>query len=334
VSTQLETPRFLSPISESSFAGEDLAEKGGLRPLRALGIFGRNSNWTKDADKAEDKLPDWPDIETTASDLLGKSKDLRVLAHAAAAALRTDGWVSFLEIVATPAQWLKQNWDEVYPRIDDDAVAREQALNLLADRWAILAGVRRAPFARIDDRGYCLRDLDVAAGAESPELGARPVTKGEIEVAVRSMRSADLALLVSRLDTATRAIQEVTLLMEQKAQAAPALDPLSRLLDQLRKFLAPLAVSADAAANDAGAPTKSNGAVPAVPGSVQSRDDAVRMLEALADYFRRTEPSSPVPLLLDRARRMINQSFLDILSDLVPGSVDDAKKAAGVRDQS
>jgi len=97
---------------------------------------------------------------------------------------------------------------------------------------------------------------------------------------------------------------------------------------------APLAGSADAAANDAGAPAKGNGAVHAVPGSVQSRDDAVRMLEALADYFRRTEPSSPVPLLLDRARRMINQSFLDILSDLVPTSVDDAKKAAGVHNQS
>lgn len=333
MSTQPEAPRFSSPISESSFAGVDLAESGGLRPLRALNIFGRNSPWSKDAAKAEDKIPDWADIETTALDLLSQSKDLRVLAHAAAAALRNEGWIPFLDIVAAPAQWLKQDWDAVYPQIDEDGIARQQALNLLTDRWGILAGVRRAPFAKVDERGYCLRDLDVASGAEAPEAGATPVTKGEIEAAVRSMRSADLALLVSKLDAAARAIQEVTLVMEEKAQAAPALDPLSRLLDQLRKFLEPLAALSDAPGASTAA-AKGNGAAPvAVPGSIQSRDDAVRMLELIADYFRRTEPSSPVPLLLDRARRMVNQSFLDILSDLLPTSVDEAKKAAGVRDQ-
>lgn len=41
--------------------------------------------------------------------------------------------------------------------------------------------------------------------------------------------------------------------------------------------------------------------IPAANGRISSRDEAYRMLEAVAGYLERTEPHSPVPLLVRRA---------------------------------
>jgi type VI secretion system protein ImpA len=42
----------------------------------------------------------------------------------------------------------------------------------------------------------------------------------------------------------------------------------------------------------------------------------------LCDYYRQNEPSSPVPLLLKRARRLATKDFVDIMRDLVPEAMD------------
>jgi hypothetical protein len=58
------------------------------------------------------------------------------------------------------------------------------------------------------------------------------------------------------------------------------------------------------------------------PGQIASRADALRALEAVCDYFRRAEPSSPVPLLLERARRWIQMDFMENIRDLAPDALE------------
>jgi type VI secretion system protein ImpA len=41
-------------------------------------------------------------------------------------------------------------------------------------------------------------------------------------------------------------------------------------------------------------------------------------LDAICEYYSRTEPASPVPLLLKRARRLAEMSFLEIIGNLAP----------------
>ena len=68
-------------------------------------------------------------------------------------------------------------------------------------------------------------------------------------------------------------------------------------------------------------------------GAVMSRQDAVRALDAVADYFRRNEPSSPIPLLIERAKRLVAKDFLEVLADIAPDAVPVARSAGGLRDQ-
>ena len=59
-------------------------------------------------------------------------------------------------------------------------------------------------------------------------------------------------------------------------------------------------------------------------------EDAIRMIDKVCDYFERHEPSSPVPLLLNRAKRLISKDFLEILRDLTPDGVLQAESIGGV----
>ena len=52
--------------------------------------------------------------------------------------------------------------------------------------------------------------------------------------------------------------------------------------------------------------------------TIAGHEDVVRMLDRICDYYARNEPSSPVPLLLQRARRLVTKDFVGMVQDLVP----------------
>ena len=52
-----------------------------------------------------------------------------------------------------------------------------------------------------------------------------------------------------------------------------------------------------------------------------------------APTFGSNEPSSPVPLFLERAKRLVAKDFLEILADVAPEAITQAKLAGGIRDR-
>jgi type VI secretion system protein ImpA len=81
-----------------------------------------------------------------------------------------------------------------------------------------------------------------------------------------------------------------------------------------------------AAAAAGGTPTApAGGGGAAVGGPITSRDQAYRVLREVAQYLRRTEPHSPVAVLIDRAIRWGDMNFEKLFEDVV--------KDESVRDQ-
>jgi Uncharacterized protein conserved in bacteria len=70
-----------------------------------------------------------------------------------------------------------------------------------------------------------------------------------------------------------------------------------------------------------------------ISGVVKSRQDAIRALDAVALFFKRTEPSSPIPMFLERAKRLVSKDFLEVLADIAPDAVAQARAAGGLKDQ-
>jgi type VI secretion system protein ImpA len=74
--------------------------------------------------------------------------------------------------------------------------------------------------------------------------------------------------------------------------------------------------------SDAEAESSAVGPEPARPAiAAASRADAVSLLEQVSAFYRRAEPSSPIPLLTERARGLIERDFLTILKDVLPDLV-------------
>jgi type VI secretion system protein ImpA len=68
-----------------------------------------------------------------------------------------------------------------------------------------------------------------------------------------------------------------------------------------------------------GNPQASAARVPvAISGEIANRADVLKMLDKLIKYYREHEPSSPVPLLLERAKWLAPKSFIEIMEDLAP----------------
>jgi len=66
-------------------------------------------------------------------------------------------------------------------------------------------------------------------------------------------------------------------------------------------------------------------------GEIASRQDAIRAIDAIAAFFRKNEPSSPIPLLLDRAKRLVSKSFLEVLEDIAPDSLTQVRQLGGIK---
>jgi type VI secretion system protein ImpA len=59
------------------------------------------------------------------------------------------------------------------------------------------------------------------------------------------------------------------------------------------------------------------------PGRIENRDDVLRAIDAIGDYYQRREPSSPIPVALRRVRSWVSLDFMSILKDIAPNSVND-----------
>jgi type VI secretion system protein ImpA len=118
-------------------------------------------------------------------------------------------------------------------------------------------------------------------------------------------------------------------------EAAPSFDLLSTQLGKMDRVLRlQLAARPGAAIEGLADEAGGDGQVAAAgfSGAVRSRQDAIRALEAVAEFFRQHEPSSPVPMFCDRAKRLISLDFLEVLADIAPEAVAHARAAGGVKE--
>jgi type VI secretion system protein ImpA len=318
----------LQPVSADQPCGQNLEDTPLLASFDAFRLFGQATPL--------DPVPEWGEIRDSATEALQKSKDLRLLAHLAAALLRTDGLPAFAETLTTAAEWLGRYWDQVYPLVDEDAILRRSALNCFADQMAIVDGLRRTPLVDNRQHGrFSLRDFDVAAGQLPPAPGEARADDARINAAFATMPLDDLTRMQQSAAAGLAALQRIDTLMRDGGGpgAAPSFDGLSSQLGRIDRILrVQLAARPNGHGEAVAEPAAAAAAPLAAPGAIRSREDAIRALDAVAEFFRHSEPSSPIPLFLERAKRLVSKDFLEVLADIAPDALAQARAAGGLRD--
>jgi type VI secretion system protein ImpA len=64
---------------------------------------------------------------------------------------------------------------------------------------------------------------------------------------------------------------------------------------------------------------------------IHSREEVIFAIDGICKYFEKYEPSSPVPFLMQRAKKLLSMNFMEILQDLTPESVGQAENICGVK---
>ncbi|MCG8649475.1 MAG: hypothetical protein MI861_06565 [Pirellulales bacterium] len=173
----------------------------------------------------------------------------------------------------------------------------------------------------------------------------------EIEAALLSLSLADLRQNYETSQRAEAAVVEMVRFLEQTAgpgvwDASPLINQLSGCRDILKEQLRQRLSASDSVVTGVAAGSNSDAATDPLVTQwqhehvdqsitslnkvrVESRDEAAQVIAAATRYFEIHEPSSPVPLLLRRAKRLINQDFVDILRDLAPDALSQAQNLSG-----
>lgn len=327
--------QLLEPISPESPSGADLSFSPELDAISQARRFDDPSlaqgEWITDLKEA-----DWPFVVRRCVDLLQTtSKDLRLAVWLAEAAVKTDGLRGLGEALRTLAGLCQDYWDVgLYPESDgDDHDQRIGNLSWILARMPSL--LRETPITDGKQGRYSTIDFETARKAASssnggavtgPKLADLEAARRHNSAAFVDAFGADIALCMAALGE-LEAVADERLGTDSPGFSAArnALVDLQRMVPTGSQAVAAPEAGAPAlsalATEDAGEAYGVGSAAPVAPagppGTIQTRAQALAQLRAVAQFFRRTEPHSPVSYYADKAADAGEQNLHDWLKSVV-----------------
>ena len=288
--------------------------------------------------------PDYRKIEKAAATLMQESRDLRIVVIWTIARLANAGVNGLLEGLKLIAALSENMWDDLLPVPDDgDVQERISALTRLSPMPGSFDADRSVPRLLLEVPltdspqlgAYGLRDVN-----EAPEGSDASRT---IHAALRDTPEEEKALLLRDLEESLNLLKQIRDVYSAHNQGTPDFSILSDMLKQMQIFLrvqsdvatAPqqAAVSAESESGEKPAHESSmtqavskpqNSPVPSSAGldTQVGRAEMVQLMHQVSDWFRKNEPSSPVPYFLQRAIRSVGVSYIDLVADIDPSSME------------
>ena len=281
--------------------------------------------------------PDWPKVRDQAEALLRLSKDLRIAMHLVRALTRLDNIGGFVVGISFVSDLLERYWADLHPRLDaednNDPTLRLNALAPLEPPQGpgaaetLLRDLREAAVVPPSAQGkVALRDLLIADGKLPGATGGQAVAAIEAMLREAVDRDPSCAAVPAQ---AIAAVQRLRALVTEHvgSELAPDVGSIVEMLKPAAQRLARLAGLGEPSADGRAAGPAGLG------GEIRGREDVNRAIDAICAFMERTEPANPAPLLLRRAQRLLNKSFVELIADLAPDSVVQVKLIAGLKDE-
>jgi type VI secretion system protein ImpA len=285
----LNLEELLAPIGADRPAGDDLA-------------FSPEVDAVNRARQADDpsidqgawvttlKEADWKFVAKQCASLIAqRSKDLQLAVWLIEASAKTGGLRGLADGVFLLADLCERFWDTLYPALDDGVEQRIGNLSWIAARTPQL--ILEMPVT--EDGGFSIHRVEGATAA-----GVEVIA--ELDAARRRSSRPFYASLLSDAELCEAALARLEQVVDTRlADDGPGFTAARAALQTVLHFVRPLAAD-PAAPKPSGAPVVAVQAGVAEDGT-HNRAQALAQLRAVADFFRRTEPHSPVAYLADKA---------------------------------
>lgn len=292
--------QLLAPVSAQSPCGEDIAFSSEVdavaRARQADDPTLEQGAWVTSLKEA-----DWKFVAARCAEMIEKrSKDLRLAVWLAEAGAKTAGFRGLGDGLHLVAALCERYWEHLFP-LPDEGGFEQRIGNLCWIAARVPQLVAELPVAESGGVSYSMLDFELArsrghAGEDGPDLeAARRATPCVFYKALL----ADITYCMDAIEALARAVDE------RLGADGPSLSKARAALDGVIHFITPFAREAGVVAEEemslAPVTALADADSQIGPGPIQTRGHALKQLREVAEFFRRTEPHSPVAYLADKA---------------------------------
>ncbi len=351
--------KLLRPISEETPCGEDISFSADYDRIREAQTSEEDlpqGDWQR-----ETKVADWSKVRTLAIDVLShKSKDLEIACWLAQSLTYLEGFPGVEKGLGLILRMISDFWDCFHPIVEDgDEGARAGRLEWLDKHLG--QAISTIPLTSAGERNYAwthwfesrhLEELIRKNPGKREELLAEKskVSAEDFEKASSATPSSFYFSIMQSVSRCRALCSQLGASVDALFKAdPPALRTIEGSLEKCNDLLDSIARQRGLSAPD---PTEnaSSDEVQAGPEGLAGRmstesviedrksdrldrDEALRRLSEIAAFFRKSEPHSPVPFLIERAVRWGRMPFEEWLGEVVKdGNVlGDLHETLGIR---
>ncbi len=343
----IEMDGLLGPISEDSPVGEDIREdSSGTSPYNlikdarsAARSAERKNMFEAGNSEADDK---WREVMELATDILqNQAKDLDVASWYTESLIRRHGFAGLRDGFKLIQGLLEQYWDDLYPLPDEDGletrVASLTGLNGEGAEGVLIAPIRNVDITEGSEPGpfnfwkyqqalEVEKVIDEEAKAEkSAKVG---FSVDDVDRAVAESSNSFFIDLRDDINDAVSTYREISRILDEKCGTSDS-PPTSNIINTLEEFLGTInhigkhkfpveEGPAETEDGEATSPASSSGAI--TSGPVTSRAQAFKSLTEISEFFRKTEPHSPISYILARAVKWGDMPLDSLIRELIPES--------------
>ncbi|HEX7389066.1 MAG TPA: type VI secretion system protein TssA [Acidiphilium sp.] len=295
-----------------------------------------------DADPSleQDASQHWRSVLKLAETAFGTTRDLEVAAWMTEALLREEGLAGLTQGAQLIDGLARGFWDGLYPLPDEDGmetrIAPVSGLNGVGGDGTLMQPLRKLELFSTPDGTpvplFQFQQSEETAGLGDEKRKAARIAAGvpefaKLEIAARASGGAHFAALLRAAQGALSTWTAMAASLDAVAGAdSPPTGRIAELLDQIiaiaRRYApavvaeAPVEPETEEGGDVASAPEISGGAAQ-VRGPVRTREDALRQLAEIAEFFRRAEPQSPISMTIDEAIRRARLSWPELIEDIL-----------------
>lgn len=358
----------LAPIPGENPAGENLQYAGlydEVRKERRADEDFAQGEWRK----SDTKSANWNQVVKLTTEAISTStKDLQAAAWLTEALVKLHGFTGLRTGLKLMRGLHERFWDNVYPEADEDGFeGRANSLAWLSTQ--IARSVKEVPITNAAGRSNCsyfqwvesqefdipenLDALDAETQERVNELKQRAVTEGKTtsedwRKAKQGTRRAFYEENYATLNECWEELQALDREMDEKfGRETPGLGDLTKALDEVRtqveklvkekRILEPDEPGIEASSEQGtSSETIESTTFGSSSGPIKTRQEGFRRLVEVSEYFRRTEPHSPVSYLVERAVRWGRMPLEAWLEDVIKevGVLDNLRETLGLKTSS
>lgn len=345
----IDIESYLTEIEPENVCGEDLEYDAEFIAFEQE-VHGKEEQTMGDS-VIEAEPPNWREVIKKAEKLLSRTRDLRIFVNYLRALTETQSLLGLADGMHLLKSVMEKHWEEIHPQLDpdddNDPTERINILMALCDFESFLNPLHKIPLIESKALGkFNLRDIQIANGSVTASKSEEETELPQLATIEGAFQECEVETLKKLANAASNVLADLnqmeSFITEQVGvNEAASFTELRAVLKEINTIFAeqverrglnePVVNEEEDEVTSLSAAEQTGSAKPVktAPPGINNNQDVIKSLSLIADYYKKNEPSSPIPLLLERVNRLVGKSFMEVLQDMAPNGVEQVEFLSG-----